>query len=109
MIEISYVELPNPEEVPAHKIPPLMAQLAAFQGALAVRLLRSGVGPETADGDRLLTIDEASSKLQASKDWLYRHGKKLPFAVRVGRHLRFSERGIENYIRQRAGRQIPNI
>jgi len=51
--------------------------------------------------DRLLNIDQACEKLGRKKDWLYRHHKELPFTVRHGKPLRFSELGIEEYIRQR--------
>jgi len=53
--------------------------------------------------DRLLNIDQACEKLGRKRDWLYRHHKELPFTVRHGRPLRFSELGIEEYIRQRRG------
>jgi len=49
--------------------------------------------------DRLLKIDEASERLQMSKDWLYRNWRKLPFTVHLSpRNLRFSIKGIEQYI-----------
>ena len=43
----------------------------------------------------------AAQKLGRSPDWLYRHGSELPFVVRDGRLLRFSEQGIEEYIKRR--------
>jgi predicted DNA-binding transcriptional regulator AlpA len=49
--------------------------------------------------DRLLKIDEAADRLQMSKDWLYRNWKKLPFTVHLSqRNIRFSLKGIEEYI-----------
>ena len=53
--------------------------------------------------DRLLNVEEASEKLGVKPDWLYRHHKNLPFTVRHGRLLRFSELGIDDYIRRRLG------
>src|SRR4029077_15392499 len=41
-----------------------------------------------------------------NRDWLYRHHPDLPFRVRHGRLLRFSELGIEDYIRKRRGWEI---
>jgi predicted DNA-binding transcriptional regulator AlpA len=38
------------------------------------------------------------------RDWLYRQADTLPFTVRIGRSLGFSEQGIEKWLRQRAGR-----
>ena len=52
--------------------------------------------------DRLLKIDEAAERLQTSKDWLYRKWKHLPFAVQLSpKQLRFSSKGIDEYIQQR--------
>ncbi len=53
--------------------------------------------------DRLLNIDQAAEKLGRKKDWLYRHHKELSFTVRHGKLLRFSELGVEEYIRKRRG------
>jgi predicted DNA-binding transcriptional regulator AlpA len=53
--------------------------------------------------DRLLGVEEAAVKLGVTPDWLYRHHKDLPFTVRHGRPVRFSELGIEQYIRKRRG------
>ena len=53
--------------------------------------------------DRLLNVEEASEKLSVKPDWLYRHHKNLRFTVRHGRLLRFSELGIDDYIRRRLG------
>ena len=58
---------------------------------------------ERGQGDRLLNVDEAGEKLGVKPDWLYHHHKSLPFTVRHGRLLRFSELGIEEYIRKRRG------
>jgi predicted DNA-binding transcriptional regulator AlpA len=51
--------------------------------------------------DRLLDFKQAAEKLSVTVDWLYHHYKSLPFWVRVGRRPRFSENGIEEYIRKR--------
>ena len=59
--------------------------------------------PELQQRDRLLNIDQAAEKLRRKKDWLYRHHKELSFTVRHGKLLRFSELGIEEYIRKRRG------
>jgi len=58
---------------------------------------------ERGRGDRLLNVDEAGEKLGVKLDWLYNHHKCLPFTVRHGKLLRFSELGIEEYIRRRIG------
>ena len=50
---------------------------------------------------RLLTAAEAAAKLGLPKDALYRN--EYPFLVRVGSRRRFSEKGIEKFIRNRIG------
>ncbi len=88
--------------------PRLLGDLERLKAFLWGRLLGSqakGNDQAPPDEDRLLTVKEASQMLSVSKDWLYRNASKVPFAVRVGkRHLRFSARRIERYIRQRQGR-----
>jgi predicted DNA-binding transcriptional regulator AlpA len=51
--------------------------------------------------DRLLTATQTAERLGVTLDWIYRHHPELPFRVRHGRSLRFSELGIEEYIRKR--------
>jgi excisionase family DNA binding protein len=84
---------------PADALPDLIAQLEGFKARLYARL--SAAAPTAASRDRLLTVKEAAEKMRCSADWLYRHSPTLPFVVRDGRLLRFSEQGIEEYIRRR--------
>jgi excisionase family DNA binding protein len=93
------------ELVPVEQIPALLSQLSALQGAMAARLVAAEQeGDGTSTEDALLTVDQASARLGVSKDWLYRRTGKLPFTVRLGRHVRYSAGGIDRYVRQRAGR-----
>jgi predicted DNA-binding transcriptional regulator AlpA len=78
----------------------LLVQIAAILTVLGTPLPESS--PQV--NDRLLKVDEAGARLGVSVDFMYRHAAKLPFAVRQGRSLRFSEQGIERYIRQRHAR-----
>ena len=101
--------LEHPEKVsalPLESVPAMRGKLAELDTLLLGRLLQSGNGQaeNPKDGDRLLDTKEAAAKLGASEDYLYRHSRNLPFAVRMGRKLRFSDAGIEKYIRQRMGR-----
>ncbi|HEY6293324.1 MAG TPA: helix-turn-helix domain-containing protein [Terriglobia bacterium] len=93
-------------ELPAEVIPALRGELARLDTLLLTQLLASANGQEQEEpqGDHLLTIEEAATKLRSSKDWLYRHAATLPFTIRRGRSLRFSDQGIEKWIAQRAGR-----
>ncbi len=68
------------------KIAPIMAQMAAIQLRLAMRLVAESGERAEADGDNLLTVEEAAAKLKCSEDWLYRRAKRLSFRVRVGRN-----------------------
>jgi predicted DNA-binding transcriptional regulator AlpA len=90
------------EDVEEQKIPAMITQLAAVQTNLACRLIKS---ISCANGeDRLLTLDEAAIKLNVSRSWLYRRSKKLSFVVRTGRKVGFSERGLQEFIRQKQGK-----
>jgi len=114
---MSLTPLPTLDELAAHpelarELPPevaqdLLARLAPLQIVLlaqAIRPLGGGNGQGEPQEDRLLTVEEAAKMLGLSTDWLYRRAGKLPFTVRLGRQLRFSERGLDRYIRQRQGR-----
>src|SRR5437773_2475086 len=86
--------------IPISHIPALITRLSSLQTAIAARLI---VGEERIlPEDNLLRIDEAAKRLGVSPDWLYRRTSKLPFVVRLGRHVRFSAQGIENYVKRRA-------
>lgn len=93
--------------LPAEAIPAMLGELERLRAALWVRLTvpQNNKNGDHAAGDRLLDVKEAAAVLHSTADYLYRHSTKLPFAVRMGRKVLFSEAGIERYIRQRAGRQ----
>lgn len=53
--------------------------------------------------ERLLSVEDAAQILSVSPDWLYRRANKLPFTRKLGpKALRFSKRGIENWLKTRA-------
>src|SRR5688500_347281 len=98
-------------DVPVEAIASLRAELAKLDTLLLTRLFRTASNGHAPDKDRLLTADEAAKKLGFSVDYLYRHSKAkdddsggFPFVVRVGRSLKYSETGIEKFIRSRSGR-----
>jgi excisionase family DNA binding protein len=99
------IVVPDPAEIEMEDIGAVMAQMAAIQLSLATRLVAEATERGPDEGDNLLTIDEAAARLKCSSDWLYRRAKRLPFTVRIGRNLRFSERGIEEAIR--SGTRLP--
>jgi predicted DNA-binding transcriptional regulator AlpA len=106
--------VPTLDEVAHH--PELAAELApGMLKALLVKhatvgtillgaLLVAGENGKPPEPDVLLDVETAAKRLATTEDWLYRHARQLPFAVRQGRSLRFSSAGIERYIRSRQGR-----
>jgi len=93
-------------QIPEEEVAQLLLQVAALLTALSTR---PGTRPANrqgdADGDTLLDVTEAARRLSVSRDWLYRHGKRLPFAIQVRhKHLRFSVRGIDRWLKARQGR-----
>jgi predicted DNA-binding transcriptional regulator AlpA len=83
----------------------MLSQLAALHLALAARLREIFPSVRTrAPGDRLLTVDEVAQRLSISSHAIYRRASSFPFTVHVGRYLRFSERGLEEYLESRRGR-----
>lgn len=90
--------------VPPGRIPALLSQLSALQGAMAARLISADRDEPMSVEDTLLTVDQAAERLGVSTDWLFRRSRTLPFVVRLGRHLWFSNRGIDRYLRSRTGR-----
>ena len=97
-------------EVSHEKMPAILLRVASLHLALWARLqaprdaivgLRNA-RPEEPDSN--LSVATAAERLGVSKDYLYRHSKELPFTVRIGRRLLFSEKGLEKWNRQRRGR-----
>jgi len=82
-----------------------LAQMAALHLSLAARL-REVFPPIPAcpAGDRLLTVAEVADRMSLSPHAIYRRAARLPFTVRVGRYLRFSETGLERYLDRCQGR-----
>lgn len=96
------------ESLTAEGVASARGELARLDSLLLARLMNaSGALSPSPPTDRRLNVEEAAAKLGTSKDWLYRHAGTLPFTVRIGRGVGFSEAGIERYLRQRSGRYIP--
>jgi hypothetical protein len=96
--------LNDPERIlalPKDVIAELRGQIAKLDTLLLSRLLTCEQHTPGMDGDRLLRAVEAAAKLGLPKDALYRN--EYPFMVRVGSRRRFSEKGIEKFIRNRMG------
>ena len=98
-------------EVPVEAIPALLGEMTATQARLRTleQLLLARLVTETTNNarrtDYLVTADEAAKRLSTTKDWLTRHGKDLPFVVRLSDgQVRFSVKGIDRFIASRIGR-----
>lgn len=95
-------------DLPPHVAAMLLAQMASLQTVLLSRLflgISADLRREEGGEDRLLLVDEASSMLGMTKDYLYKHADQLPFTVRPApKQLRFSKLGIQKYIRNRQGK-----
>lgn len=95
----------DPESIPVEKIPAVLTAFAAWQSALAARLMVTPaaiVETATEIDDRLLTVKECPERLRRSPKWVYRRTKTLPFARCLGpRSWVFSQRGLEKWLAQR--------
>jgi hypothetical protein len=81
--------------LPPAELPRLLGDLAEIQATAQARL----TAPAPAlPADELLTCKQAAARLNCSPDYLYRRGRDLPFARRLGRKLLFSQNGIASYL-----------
>lgn len=80
----------------------LLARCGAAQGALLAALGSSNSDAQAPNQEtRLLTVGEAAARLAVKPEWLYRRGKRLGLAVKLGDGtLRFSNQALERYIRE---------
>ena len=89
-------------QMPVENVPELLGELEVIR---ASALMRLSVPSSTArTQDELLEISVAAGRLGVSTDYLYRNSKALPFTRRMGRSLKFSSLGIDEYIRKTRGR-----
>ena len=85
-----------PEELPR-----LLGDLEEIRTTALARLTAPSQQPQSPDA--MLDVDEAAARLGTSRSYLYRHHKRFAFTRRMGRALRFSANGIEQYIRRYRG------
>ena len=92
----------DPASIPVEQIPRALVAVAAWQNALAARLISTpslSHEPTTEAKDRLLTVRECAERLRKSTKWVYRRVKMLPFARKLdNRAWVFSERGLEKWL-----------
>ena len=87
----------SPEELPR-----FIGELEEVRTTALVRLTAPAIQPQAPDS--LLSIDEAVPVLGMSKSYLYRNADKFSFVRREGRALRFSARGVQEYLSGRRRR-----
>jgi len=97
----------DPALIPVEQIPAVLAAFAAWQSALAARLMATPatiVETSIETEDRLLTVQECAERLRKSTKWVYRRTRTLPFAICLGpRSWVFSQKGLEKWLaKQRA-------
>ena len=89
-------------ELPPDELPRLLGEIEEIRCTALARLSTPAFSPSS-EPDQLLSIGEAARRLNVSQDYLYRHGKELPFTRRMGRRVLFSSSGIDQHIRQQDG------
>lgn len=85
-------------------LPVLLGELEVVRCTALARLTSHAVS-QSSEPDRMLAVDEAASRLNVSKDYLYRHAPEYPFTRRIGSRLLFSSIGIEEFIRHERGQE----
>ena len=94
--------LDNLGRLPIDEAPALLGELEQVKAAVWLKMTSSA--PAAAQHDELLDASVAAPRLNFSKDYLYRNAAKFPFTCREGRSLRFSARGIDEYIRAKCNK-----
>jgi predicted DNA-binding transcriptional regulator AlpA len=81
------------------ELPRLLGDLEEIRATALARL--TSPAQEFHLPDSLLGVEETATRLGVSRHYLYRNHPTLPFTRRIGRSLRFSSSGIEQYIRRK--------
>jgi hypothetical protein len=94
----------SPDDIPA-----MLGAIATLQAQLMIRLAHaSAPASQSNEGDKLLTVDEAAGRLSVTNEWLYRRGKRLGLAVKLGDGtLRFSRLALDAYIKSQTISGVP--
>jgi excisionase family DNA binding protein len=85
--------------IPQEELPRLLGELEEIRATALARLASPTHATQSLDS--LLAVDKAAERLGVSPHYLYRNHRRLPFTRRMGRSLRFSSNGIEEYIRRK--------
>lgn len=84
--------------VPLSEIPVLLCRVASVQVLLLARLMVESTNDAgRAETDELLTIEDACAMLKIQPDYLYRHWKKIPGAMKIAGKIRFTAVGLRRW------------
>lgn len=83
--------------IPPEELPEWLGQIEQIRVTALARLTAPAAIERS---DELLTVEQAAKRLELSASFLYRNHARLPFTRRMGRSLRFSSLGIDEYIRR---------
>lgn len=90
------------------ELPRLLGELEQARCALWARL--TAPAPAQSPGpDELVDVATAAKRLNVTKDHLYRHSGDYGFTIRINSQLRFSSRGIDEWIAEQRGAGNSNI
>ncbi len=80
-----------------------IAALSALRKRKLTLAAEAGLASQVRHPDRLLKAKEVAERLGMGIDWVYHNQRKLPFRVPLGTVPRFSENGLDEFIRKRQG------
>jgi predicted DNA-binding transcriptional regulator AlpA len=80
-----------------------IAALSALRKRKLMLAAEAGLASQARRPDRLLKAKEVAERLGMGIDWVYHNQLKLPFRVRLGKVPRFSENGLDDFLRKRQG------
>lgn len=92
------------EEAMPSEYPVLCGELERLKAFLWLKMTYPMRDNQAAQSDRLLTAEQVAERLHISTDYVYRHARQYPFMIREGRNVRFSQVGLDRYLKQRQGR-----
>jgi predicted DNA-binding transcriptional regulator AlpA len=80
-----------------------IAALSALRKRKLMLAAEARLASQARRPDRLLKAKEVAERLGMGIDWVYHNQRKLPFRVPLGTVPRFSENGLDEFIRKRQG------
>ena len=91
----------------------LLAKCTLIQSALVNRLLvlrcASNGNGESREGDRWLSAKEVADRMGVCIDYVYKNASGFPFAVKEGRRVLFSKRGLEHYLQEKMKKKMNDM